>query len=313
MTILEQFWQRSQTKELFLWAHLSLLAFLPLALVLTMAGLAVGEPLFPGWIEMPVLAIPIIAYVGWQQANRPIYPFTLGFVHRSVSHLSVLQRQILTIVKRPATGWIAIVTAVFLYVLFRQVYQTAPLAENIAPFPDSLRFLGIVWALVFFLVANVITQVGIVALRVLVLPATELNQPYDPEQIKQDFIVLGSSSPSLWQFDRVEETPDEQPKEVSSAESPTAKTEEQPQETPKDEVSAGVSPTAKAEEQPNNIDRTIPQAAPEVSPAEPPTAKTEEQAENIPPNDEVSSEEEVALPDIPDLVFTTEQQTEVKE
>ncbi len=278
MTILEQFWQRSQAKELFLWAHFSLLAFLPLALVLTMAGLAVGEPLFPGWLEIPVLAVPIIAYVAWQQSNRPIYPFSLGFVHRSVSHLSVLQRQILTIVKRPATGWIAIVTAVFLYVLFRQVYQTAPLAENIAPFPDSFRFLGIIWALVFFLVANVITQVGVVALRVLVLSETELNQAYAPEQIKQDFTVLGSSSSSLWQFDRVEE-----------------------------------SLAPEVNEQSENTDRPIPQEAPEVSSAESATAKAEEQTENNPPNEEASSEEEVSLPDIPDLVFTTEQQTEVKE
>lgn len=256
MTILEQFWQRSQTKELFLWAHLSLLALLPLALVLTMAGLAVGEPLFPGWLEMPVLAVPIIAYVSWQQVNRPIYPFTLGFVHRSVSHLSILQRQILTIVKRPATGWIATVTAVFLYVLFRQVYRTAPLAESIAPFPDSLRFLGIVWALVFFLIANVFSQLGIVALRILVLPSRELNQAYDPEQIKQDFTVLGSSSPTLWQFDR-------------SAETPAPEIEEQP---------ASVETSKPQEEQPT----------PEES-------------------------EEIALPDIPDLVFRTEPQTEVKE
>ncbi len=201
MTILEQFWQRSQTKELFLWAHLALLALLPLALVLTMAGLAVGDPLFPGWLEMPVLGVPIIAYVAWQQANRPIYPFSLGFVHRSVHHLSSLQRQILSIVKRPATGWIAAVTGVFLYVVFRQLYQTAPLAEKIAPFPDSLRFLGIVWALVFFLFANVIAQVGMVALRILVLPAQELKEEYNPDQIKQDFTVLGVSQPHLWQFD----------------------------------------------------------------------------------------------------------------
>ena len=258
MTILEQFWQRSQTKELFLWAHLALLALLPLALVLTMAGLAVGDPLFPGWLEMPVLGVPIIAYVAWQQANRPIYPFSLGFVHRSVHHLSSLQRQILSIVKRPATGWIATVTGVFLYVVFRQLYQTAPLAEKIAPFPDSLRFLGIVWALVFFLFANVIAQVGMVALRILVLPTQEFKEEYNPDQIKQDFTVLGVSQPHLWQFDlestqtndRVVETKEgDAPPSVTT---PEVKTDDRSEATP-------------AEQTPTSTEREEGEASPSLS------------------------------------------------
>lgn len=265
MTILEQFRQRQQTQELFLWAHLALLALLPLALVLTMAGLAVGDPLFPSWLEMPVLAAPSIVYVVWQQWHRPIYPFSLGFVHRSVTELSLFQRQILTIVKRPATGWIAVVVGVFLYSLFRQIYFVAPLADVIAPFPSELRFLGIVWSLVFFFLANVIAQVGIVALRILVLPESELQaQPaYEVDKIKQDFTVLGAAQRDLWKFD--------QPMtEVATSETKAETTE--------------------------------------VT-----TSPPEQKTETTPigsSGETITEPEEAILPEIPDLVFTTETKEE---
>ncbi len=300
MTILEQFWQRSQTKELFLWAHLALLALLPLALVLTMAGLAVGDPLFPGWLEMPVLGVPIIAYVAWQQANRPIYPFSLGFVHRSVHHLSSLQRQILSIVKRPATGWIAAVTGVFLYVVFRQLYQTAPLAEKIAPFPDSLRFLGIVWALVFFLFANVIAQVGMVALRILVLPTQEFKEEYNPDQIKQDFTVLGVSQPHLWQFDLESTKADDRVVETKEGDAPPSvtttevKTEARSEATP-------------AEQTPTSTEREEGEASPSLStttavktddrsvsnPAQQTSTLTEAQQVDTPPSVSITTEAKI--------------------
>ncbi|MCS6960702.1 MAG: low-complexity tail membrane protein [Pseudanabaenaceae cyanobacterium SKYGB_i_bin29] len=200
MTILEQFLQRQQSSELFLWAHLSLLAVLPLALILTMAGLAVGDPLLPSWLEMPILAIPIIAYTVWQQWQRPFYPFSLGLMYQSPEYLNLRQRQILAIVKRPATGWIALFVGILLYSIFRQLYIAAPLAAAIAPFPSGWRFFGILWALTFFLVANVCAQLGVVALRILVLPASELEEEYNPQKVKEDFTLLGAPRQHLWSF-----------------------------------------------------------------------------------------------------------------
>jgi len=321
MTILEQFWQRSQTKELFLWAHLSLLALLPLALVLTMAGLAVGDPLFPGWLEMPVLGVPIIAYVAWQQAKRPIYPFSLGFVHRSVHHLSSLQRQILSIVKRPATGWIATVTGVFLYVVFRQLYQTAPLAEKIAPFPPSLRFLGIVWALVFFLFANVIAQVAMVALRILVLPAQELKEEYNPDQIKQDFTVLGVSQPHLWQFDTDDRSVQPEAKtndqvvetqagtEVKTNDRVTTTTEvktEARSEAPLAEQTSTSPEKEEGEASPSVSTTTVVKTDDREVEAKAVATTKDQPIETQEGNPSPATTEEVSLPDIPDLVFNTE-------
>ncbi|MFN3360246.1 MAG: low-complexity tail membrane protein, partial [Pseudanabaenaceae cyanobacterium] len=220
MTILEQFLQRQQASELLVWAHLSLLAVVPLALALTMAGLAVGDPLLPSWLEIPILAFPIIAYTVWQQWQRPFYPFSLGFVYQAPEHLTGQQKQILAIVKRPATGWIAVFVGVLLYAIFRQLYVAAPLAAEIAPFPASWRFLGVLWALVFFLVANVCAQLGVVALRLLVLPPSELQEEYDPQRIKEDFTVLGVPRKQLWSF-----TSEKEPNTRSAMTTPPAQTE----------------------------------------------------------------------------------------
>lgn len=259
MSTLNQF--RQQTNDPFLWAHLALLGGLPLALLLTMAGLAVGDPVFPGWLEMPMLAIPIISYMVWQQWKRPYYPFGLWLIHRPIDRLEPLQKKMLTIVKGPETGWIALVGGVFLYVIFRLLYISAPLASPIAIFPDFLRFLGIIWALVFFLIANGILQMGLVAARLFVLADSDFTDTYDETKIKEDFNLTGFSRPTLWEFT-------------------------------KEEVKTPVKTN------PQNVEESAkPEAPPEVK-AEP---------EVVSPPAAETKQEDATLPDIPNLVFNTEE------
>lgn len=321
MTILEQFLQRQQTSELLVWAHLSLLAVVPLALALTMAGLAVGDPLLPSWLEVPILALPIIAYTVWQQWQRPFYPFSLGFAYQAPEHLTGQQKQILAIVKRPATGWIAVFVGVLLYAIFRQLYIAAPLAAGIAPFPAGWRFLGVLWALIFFLVANVCAQLGVVALRLLLLPPSELQEEYDSQRIKEDFTILGAPRKHLWSF-----APEKEPTTRSAVTTPPTQTEtpstttEQPEV---EEVSESV-PTDAVSQSPVAEAATTSSTQTEASgtkPEQPAPPEVEEALESAqteaatrsatpaptPPGKTKAPEiPEPSSPDIPELVFTTE-------
>lgn len=190
--------------EPFLWIHLALLAAVPLAIVLCMMGLAVGDPVFPGWLETLALGIPPIALTVWLQWQNPLYPFSLWVLAKPAKELSDNQRRVLSVLRRRINGWyigawIAVVAGLFMYVVFRQIYITAPLAADMAPFPPVLRLLGILWAEVFFLIANLLWQMGVAAARVMLVPPSEFNSlaPYEVDRISKEFTILGKRSPDL--------------------------------------------------------------------------------------------------------------------
>jgi hypothetical protein len=193
-----------QKMEPFLWIHLALLAAVPLAVVLCMMGLAVGDPVFPGWLEMLALGIPPIALTVWLQWQNPLYPFSLWVLAKPANELSDNQRRVLSILRRRINGWyigawIAVVAGLFMYVVFRQIYITAPLAADMAPFPPVLRLLGILWAEIFFLIANLLWQMGVAAARVILVPPSEFNSlaPYEVDRISKEFTIVGKRSPDL--------------------------------------------------------------------------------------------------------------------
>jgi hypothetical protein len=196
-----------QKTEPFLLIHIALLAAVPLMLVLCMMGLAVGDPVLPGWLEMLVLGLPPIALTVWVQWQNPLYPFSLWVLAKPAKELSDNQRRVLSVLRRRINGWytgawVAVVAGVFLYVIFRQIYLTAPLAADIAPFPPVLRLLGILWAEVFFLISNLLLQMGAAAARVMLVPTSEFNsiKPYDSDRISKDFTIVGMRSPQLLAF-----------------------------------------------------------------------------------------------------------------
>ncbi|MCA6556785.1 MAG: low-complexity tail membrane protein, partial [Pseudanabaena sp. M114S2SP2A07QC] len=191
----------------FIWGNIALLAVVPWLLALSMAGLAVGDPVFPEWFEIFLLGFPAIALVAWVQWQQPISPFSLWFVAKPSESLNDQERQILTLVKQHSngwyvTGWIATAVAIVMSAIFCKIYISAPLAQAIAPFPSGLRLFGILWTEIFFLLSNVILQAGISALRIKLTADTELNglKLFNPEKIKSSFTSVGWKSPQILKF-----------------------------------------------------------------------------------------------------------------
>jgi hypothetical protein len=191
----------------FIWGNIALLAGVPWLLALSMAGLAVGDPVFPAWFEIFLLGFPAIALVAWMQWQQPISPFSLWFVAKPSEGLSESERQILTLVKQQrngwyVTGWIAAVVAIAMSAIFCKLYLAAPLAQVIAPFSASLRLFGIIWAEIFFLLSNILAQAGISALRIKLTADSDLKglQPFAIEKIKNSFTTIGWRSPQLLKF-----------------------------------------------------------------------------------------------------------------
>jgi hypothetical protein len=190
-----------QRRDPFLWFHVAAIAAVPLTLVLSMLGLAVGDPVFPSWLEILLLGLPPIALSVWLQYSQPIFPYSLWIMYRPADKLAENQLRVLSLLKSYATGWVAIVVGVFLYVVFRQIYIAAPLAAGMTFLPSALRLVGILWAVVFFAISALLLQVGIAAARILIMPATEFMaaKPFDPANVARGFFVLGQRSPKLFE------------------------------------------------------------------------------------------------------------------
>ncbi|MEA5488487.1 MULTISPECIES: low-complexity tail membrane protein [Pseudanabaena] len=191
----------------FIWGNIALLAGVPWLLVLSMAGLAVGDPVFPAWFEIFLLGFPAIALAAWVQWQQPISPFSLWFVAKPSESLNEPERQVLTLVKQHrngwyVTGWIAAIVAISMSAVFCKLYLAAPLAQVIAPFPASLRLFGIIWAEIFFLLSNILAQAGISALRIKLTADSDFKglQPFAVDKIKNNFTNIGWRSPQLLKF-----------------------------------------------------------------------------------------------------------------
>ncbi|OIP78277.1 MAG: hypothetical protein AUK48_01945 [Oscillatoriales cyanobacterium CG2_30_44_21] len=191
----------------FVWANIALTAVVPWLVVESMAGLAVGDPVFPEWFEILLLGIPAIALVTWQQWQQPIYPFSLWLLAKPQETLTNRELKILALVKQHRNGWyttglIALSVAVLMLLLFSKIYGAAPLAEAIAPFPSGLRLLGAIWAEAFWLASNFVLQSGIAALRIQLTAETELDslQPVSVDKVKSSFTIFGWRSPQILKF-----------------------------------------------------------------------------------------------------------------
>jgi len=191
-------------KNIFIWGNIVLMAGIPWLLSLSMAGLAVGDPNFPDWFEISLLGLPAIALVTWLQWIQPISPFSLWFIAKPVESLSEPERRALTLISKQSngwyvTGWIAIAVAIFMSAVFCKIYAASALSQVIAPFPDELRFFGVLWAEIFFLLSNFLLQSGVSALRVKLTADSELGSltPFAPEKIKDSFTHIGWRSPQF--------------------------------------------------------------------------------------------------------------------
>jgi hypothetical protein len=192
-------------KNFFVWGNIVLMALIPWLLIQSMAGLAVGDPIFPDWFEISLLGLPAIALVTWLQWIQPISPFSLWLIAKPSEKLTEQERCALTLISQPrngwyVTGWIAIAVAIFMSAVFCKIYAASPLSQVIAPFPDRFRFLGVLWAEVFFLLSNFLLQSGVSALRVKFADDADLSSlsPFAPEKINDSFTHLGWRSPQFF-------------------------------------------------------------------------------------------------------------------
>ncbi|WP_055073954.1 low-complexity tail membrane protein [Pseudanabaena sp. 'Roaring Creek'] len=229
----------------FLWGNIALIAGVPWLMALSMAGLAVGDPVFPEWFEIFLLGFPAIALVTWVQWQQPISPFSLWFVSKPVQNLSDRDRRILTLLKQRrngwyTTGWIAAAVALLMSAVFCKIYIAAPLAQEIAPFPTGLRLLGVVWAEIFFLLSNILLQSGVSALRIKLTDESELLglQPFAVEKIKNSFTTIGWQSPQLLKFFAEEAIVPQDPTQSQSAIIPELQGSPNPEKSEPDDAVA---------------------------------------------------------------------------
>ncbi len=184
---------RSFWTEPFLWIHLAGLAAVPLALEVVWLGLAVGDPIFPVWLEWLLLAIVGIAPVLWMQITRPFDIFSILVLALKPEQLTVEQRRLLSLFKTKNNLVVTIAAAAFMLWVLWQIYRVAPVAAAVAPFEPSWRIAGLLLAGLAFLGSNLFLQVPLSVLQVLLSSESEFAaaEPYPMEKMSQDFTMPG--------------------------------------------------------------------------------------------------------------------------
>jgi hypothetical protein len=184
---------RSFWSDPYLWIHLAGLAAVPVFLELCLIGLATGNPLLPGWLEILIIAAIGISPVLWMQLQRPFSIFCLILVALKPVVLTEDQRRLLTLFKSQRNQILAVVTASVMLGILTKLYNIAPIASDRISFLGNSHLLGFLLAAIAFLLANLFTQVPISVLAVLAHPETTFasTSPYPIDQISKDFSLLG--------------------------------------------------------------------------------------------------------------------------
>lgn len=185
---------RSFWTEPYLWIHLAGIAALPLLLELCLLGLAVGDPLLPVWLELALIGVVGIAPVLWMQWSRPFYIFSIVVLSLKPERLTEEQRRILRLFKASESQVVAALSPIFLLGVLWQLYQIAPVAASVAPFPPGWRLVGLFLAAIAFLGCNLFLQVPVSVVRVLLIPEAEFSRldPYPLESIRRSFTIPGA-------------------------------------------------------------------------------------------------------------------------
>lgn len=179
--------------EPILWIHLAGLAVVPLSLELCLVGLAVGDPIWPVWLELLIVAALGVVPVLWMQLTRPFYIFAILAIALKQEQLALQERKILSLINTRLNRLLAVMTAVFLVVVLWQLYCVAPLAAALNRFPPEWRILGLLLAGFSFLASNLFLQIPVSVARVFVTSDAEFaaTEPYPVERITPDFTIIG--------------------------------------------------------------------------------------------------------------------------
>ncbi|MBD2487818.1 low-complexity tail membrane protein [Aulosira sp. FACHB-615] len=176
-----------------LWIHIAGLATLPFFLVLCLLSLAIGEPLFPVWGEILLVATVGVTPLLWMQLRRPFYIYSLLGIALKPENLTEQQRKILCLINTKLNRVLSLVSAIILTVILWQLYKVVPQMQHLVSFLPQWHSLGLLLAAVAFLASNLFLQVPVSVARILVTNDTEFAaiEPLSLENIKHDFTILG--------------------------------------------------------------------------------------------------------------------------
>ena len=175
------------------WIHLAGFASLPLWLDVCLAGLAVGDPTMPPWLELGFLGavggLPIL----WMQWRRPFYIFSLPAIAIRPDTLNEDRRRFLTLQRTWLNRLFSLMGAVVLLVVLAFLYQLAPIAAEMSPLTGQSRALGWLICALSFLLANLFVQIPVSVLQLLITSEETIQtvQPYEAASVLKDFTVVG--------------------------------------------------------------------------------------------------------------------------
>ncbi|HIK16154.1 MAG TPA: low-complexity tail membrane protein [Leptolyngbyaceae cyanobacterium M33_DOE_097] len=184
---------RSFWSDPYLWLHLAGLATVPLFVDLCLTGFAMGYPIFPGWLEVLLVAVVGIAPIIWMQWQRPFYIFSVPGFALKPEILTDSQRQMLTLFKSQRNQILSVVLAVLLFFGLQWLYRASTIAAEVISPDYQNHLLGLGLAAISFLAINLFTQVPLSVINVLLHSESEFAQvpAYPVEQVRQTFSLLG--------------------------------------------------------------------------------------------------------------------------
>jgi hypothetical protein len=174
----------------YLWIHLAGIAAVPIALLICLLGLSIGDPILPVWLELALIAIAGIVPIAWMQLRRPFYIFGLLAVAIHPETLSPDQRRILTLLRTRPSPLGVMGAAVVLGLILQQLYA---IAINWTLIPFTARGLGLGLAAIGFLLSNLFLQVPLSVAQVILTSEAEFNTTAatPPADIADHFLILG--------------------------------------------------------------------------------------------------------------------------
>lgn len=182
---------RSFWTDPYLWIHVAGIAVVPLSLLVCLLGLAAGDPILPPWLELGLIAIAGIAPIAWMQIQKPFYIYSLLAVAMRPLQLGESQRRILAMFLARRNPVVVGGAAFGLFLILKQIYTIAPIAEEITPI--SARGLGLIVAALGFFASNLFLQVSLSVLLVMLASDAEVAQiaPIEVNQITNRLFVFG--------------------------------------------------------------------------------------------------------------------------
>jgi len=180
-------------RDPYLWIHLAGLATVPLWLDVCLAGLAVGDPAVPPWVELTALVLVGTLPVLLMQWQKPFYIFSLGAIALRPDRLNPQRRQLLSLKRSWLSRVLVLAVAVGLLFLLKMLYQLTPIAADMTPLAGRPRYIGWGVCAIAFFGANVFAQVPATVATLLIRTPHSVRStaPYPVDSILKDFTVIG--------------------------------------------------------------------------------------------------------------------------